>query len=413
MLWHDRNKHGERGWRTGNLFPVRDTEDHVVYGFQFNADITAQKATEERLRTQHALLEAILNSSSDAIYAKDQEGKYLLANRATANMTGQPPEAIIGKDDSELYGLDDAKALKLSDDMVLRHTETLNIEENISIAECQQVFSSSKSPLQSAAGTIIGVVSVSRDITHWKQAQKDLLLTDLVFMTSPDHISIVGRDYRYRRINATYLSVHQKFSHQILGMSVSDLLGKDVFHQTVKPMMDRCFLREEIHYEAWFTFANDYRRYMAVSYLPLPHEGREVEEIVVIGKDLTERKHMEEALHASERQLRTILDAMTHFVGVGKVDGVVLDCNQAPVTMAGLTREDVIGKPFIDTYWLNYSPAVQEQVRRIIQRVGQGKIVREDIQARMSDNLFCIYDSVATASQSLKTAVQSPPATPS
>jgi hypothetical protein len=158
-----------------------------------------------------------------------------LANRATANKIGQLPEAIIGKDDSELYGLDDAKALKLSDDMVLRHTETLNIEENISIAECQQVFSSSKSPLQSAAGTIIGVVSVSRDITHWKQAQKDLLLTDLVFMTSPDHISIVGRDYRYRRINATYLTLHQKFSHQILRMSVSDLLGKGVFHQTVSP----------------------------------------------------------------------------------------------------------------------------------------------------------------------------------
>jgi len=393
MLRQDRNKKRERGWRMVDFFPVRDAEDHIAYGFQLNVDITTQKASEEQLRTQHARLKAILNSSSDAIYAKDQEGKYLFANQATANIMGQPPEAIIGKDDDALYGSDTAKALKLSDDMVLHHTETLNIEETIPIAGCQQIFSSSKSPLQDAAGANIGVVSVSREITNWKQAQKDLLLTDLLFMTSPDHISIVGRDYRYRRINATYLTVHQKSSQEILSMSVSDLLGKEVFHQTVKPMIDQCFQGKEIHYEAWFTFANDHRRYMAVSHFPLTHEGLEVEEIVVVGKDLTERKHMEDALNASERQLRTILNAMTHFVGVGTVDGVMVDCNQAPLTMAGLTRKDVIGKPFIDTYWLNYSSAIQEQIHRIIQRVGQGEIVREDIQVRMGENLFITVDA--------------------
>ena len=156
-------------------------------------------------------------------------------------------------------------------------------------------------------------------------------------------------------------------------MSVSDLLGKEVFHQTVKPMIDQCFQGKEIHHEAWLTFANDHRRYMAVSHFPLTHEGLEVEEIVVVGKDLTERKHMEDALNASERQLRTILNTMPHFVGVGTVDGVMVDCNQAPLTMAGLTRKDVVGKPFIDTYWLNYSSAIQEQIHLYHSASGPGR----------------------------------------
>ncbi len=212
-------------------------------------------------------------------------------------------------------------------------------------------------------------------------------------MNSPDHISILGRDYRYRRVNATYLQVHQKFNHEILGLSVEELLGQEVFEHTVKPMLDQCFQGEEVHYEAWFTFPNDQRWFMAISYLPLTQGEQETQEIVVIAKDLTERKHMEEALQASERQLRTVLDAMPNFVGVGTVDGIVVDFNQAPLTMAGLTREDVIGKPFMDTYWLNYSPAVQEQVRDIIRRASQGEIVREDIQARMGENLFMTVDA--------------------
>ena len=393
QIWHDQNKKGEQVWRAGSLFPVFDMDGHIAYGVNFNIDITAQKTTETELQNKNALLEAILYSSQDAIYAKDHAGRYLLANQSAADVMGQTPEAVIGLDDTQIFGPDYGKILQQSDAIILSHGQSTLLEETVVMGGNSHTFLPTKSPLRASTGKTIGLVGISRDVTEWKEAQQDLLLTDRVFMASPDHISILGRDYRYRRVNSTYLRVHQKFSHEIVGLSVADLLGQEVFEQTVKPMLARCFRGEEVHYEAWFTFPNDQRRFMAVSYLPLTHGEQGIQEIVVIGRDLTERKHMEEALHASERQLRTILDAMTNFVGVGTVDGVVLDCNQAPLTMAGLTREDVIGKRFIDTYWLNYSPAVQEQVRHIIQRVGQGETVREDIIARMRENLFITVDA--------------------
>jgi PAS domain S-box-containing protein len=84
---------------------------------------------------------------------------------------------------------------------------------------------------------------------------------------------------------------------------------------------------------------------------------------------------------------------MPNFVGIGTVEGVVLDCNVAPLHMAGLKKEDVIGKPLIDTYWINHSRNVQEQVQQILQRVAQGETVRMDIQARMGDNLLIMVDA--------------------
>ena len=393
MIWHDRNKKGEQGWRAGSLFPVFDIDGHIAYGVNFNIDITAQKTAETELQHKNALLQAILDSPNDAIYAKDRQGKYVLFNKAAAEVVGKPLEAIIGFDDTRVFGQEAAKMLNQYDEKVYAKNQPLNFEESLEVNKTIKIFSSTKTPLKDPSGNIIGLVGISRDITEHKRAQQDLLLTDRVFRASRDHISILGRDYQYRRVNPSYERVHKKPSQAVVGMSVSDLLGKEVFTQTVKPMLDRCFQGEEVHYEAWFTFADNQDHYMAISYLPLTLENQDVQEIVVIGRDLTERKQVEEALHASERQLRTVLDAMTNFVGIGTVDGIVTDCNLTPLAMAGLTREDVIGKPFIDTYWLNYSPAVQEQVSHIIQRVSQGEFVREDIKARMGENLFITVDA--------------------
>lgn len=393
MVWHDRNKHHEQGWRAGSLFPVVDAEGSVAYGINFNMDITAQKTVEIELQQKNALLEAILNSSSDAIYAKSREGKYLIANRAAADTIGLHPRDIIGATDEQLFGPDNAQALTQTDETVIQNIESLNIEETLHLSGKQIIFSSTKSRLKDSAGDTLGLVGVSRDITEWKQAQNVLLLTDRVFMTSPDHISIVGRDYRYRRVNHAYEKAHKKSCQEILGTSVADLLGQEVFSQTVKPMLDRCFQGKDMHFESWFAFADGQDHYMSVSYLPLSKGGQEVEEIVVLGRDMTERKQMEDALQASEHQLRTVLDAIPIFVGVATVDGVVLDCNRTSLAASSLTRNDVMGKPFIDTYWLNFSPTVQEQVKNIIRRVAQGEVVQEDTRVRLAENHFITVDA--------------------
>jgi PAS domain S-box-containing protein len=84
MIWHDRNKKGEQGWRVGSLFPVFDIDGHIAYGVNCNIDITAQKTTETELQHKNALLQAILDSPNDAIYAKDRQGKYVLFNPDSA-----------------------------------------------------------------------------------------------------------------------------------------------------------------------------------------------------------------------------------------------------------------------------------------------------------------------------------------
>ncbi len=234
--------------------------------------------------------------------------------------------------------------------------------------------------LQQQAGTM----------AEWEKT-RDLI--ERVFTASPDHISIIDSEYRFRRINRTFHTVHQLSPEQLIGTHVADVFGERTFAHAIKPNLDRCFRGDEVSDEAWFPFRDGKSRYMAVTYLPLAPAGKLGHEIMVISRDLTARKQFEDALHTSEHRLRTILDSMPNFVGIGTVEGVVLDCNMAPLQMAGVKREDVIGKYFIDSYWINHSPQVQEQVQQILLRVAQGETVRADVQARMGDNLLITVDA--------------------
>lgn len=66
----------------------------------------------EREREQPPpMLVAIANASSDAIFAKDREGRYLLFNPAASRFVGKPEEEALGHDDRDLFPADQAEML--------------------------------------------------------------------------------------------------------------------------------------------------------------------------------------------------------------------------------------------------------------------------------------------------------------
>jgi PAS domain S-box-containing protein len=116
--------------------------------------------------------------------------------------------------------------------------------------------------------------------------------------------------------------------------------------------------------------------------------------------DITERHEAEAAretaqaqVRDSERMLRGILDSMFAFVGVFTVDGILVDSNRAPLEAAGLKREDVIGKPVIDTFWINHSPQAQAQLSAAIDRAARGETVREDLEIRVGNGSLIVLDT--------------------
>jgi PAS domain S-box-containing protein len=108
------------------------------------------------LRERNALLNAITTGTPDLIFAKDRDGRMLMANPAWLK--------AIGRAETEVLGLDQNERL------VLESGETMTLEETMA----ERTYLASKSPLRDEQGRIIGLIGVATDITERKQAQRDL-----------------------------------------------------------------------------------------------------------------------------------------------------------------------------------------------------------------------------------------------
>lgn len=108
--------------------------------------------------------------------------------------------------------------------------------------------------------------------------------------------------------------------------------------------------------------------------------------------DITERRRMEAAIERSEQRSRIILDSLLSFVGVVTLEGILVEANRPALEAAGLTPEDVLGKPFAETYWWSYSPEIQAQLQAAIKRAAAGELIRYDVEVRVRDNQLITID---------------------
>ena len=70
-----------------------------------------KKTSIDDLIKENALLKGIIHGATDAVYAKDLNGRYLVINDVGANYFGQSIDEIIGKTDVELVGEDAGRSI--------------------------------------------------------------------------------------------------------------------------------------------------------------------------------------------------------------------------------------------------------------------------------------------------------------
>ncbi len=95
-----------------------------------------------------------------------------------------------------------------------------------------------------------------------------------------------------------------------------------------------------------------------------------------------------------QKLARITLDEMFQLVGVLDTDGILLECNRAALEGGGLTRAEVIGKPFWETFWWTVTPQTQADLRDAIARAARGEFVRYDVEvfARKSGKEIMVMD---------------------
>jgi PAS domain S-box-containing protein len=133
----------------------------------------AQRTRE--LEESRQQLQAIVDGTSDAVFVKDLDGRYLLVNRAVEQFVGKRQDEVIGRDDRFIFPPADVQALIEADRRVMAGGVTMTYEDIATTADgVQRTFLSTKGPLFDGQGRVTGLFGISRDITERKKEEDTL-----------------------------------------------------------------------------------------------------------------------------------------------------------------------------------------------------------------------------------------------
>ena len=172
-----RRKDGEQFPVDLTISPIYDTKGRIIGTSSIVRDITERKRAEEALRASHQIIEGIINAIPVRVFWKDRDLVYLGCNAIFAQDAGfADPKDIVGKDDYQMGWRDQAELYRGDDRQVIESDRSkLLIEEPQTTPEGKTiVLLTSKIPLRSSEGEIIGVLGTYMDITERKRMEEDL-----------------------------------------------------------------------------------------------------------------------------------------------------------------------------------------------------------------------------------------------
>jgi PAS domain S-box-containing protein len=316
--------------------PMENTEQVEtilrIFAVRAAAEMERLRA-EEALRESQKMLQLVLDSIPVRVFWKDRDSIYLGCNQHFAKDAGlESPEQIIGRNDFELGWHEQAELYRLDDQQVMQSgLPKLNYEEpQTSPDETRLWLQTSKIPLKDLDGNVFGVLGVYEDITERKLAEERFVKA---FQSSPLPIIISGMK------DGLLLDVNDGFEIAT-GYSRDEIVGKTSLEIGLwRNITDRQRFIEILQKDGKVrNFETDFHNKAGesmtfeISAETIEHGGKPC--LITVANDITERKHIEEAIRESEEKFRLISEQS--MLGIVIVqDDVFKYVNQAISRMNG------------------------------------------------------------------------------
>ncbi|MDH7571842.1 MAG: PAS domain S-box protein, partial [Armatimonadota bacterium] len=333
---------------------ARSFSPHEIYFVQTVANVLADAV--RRVRDEAALREreeryrTTLMSVGDAVIATDGQGRVVAMNPVAETLTGWTQAEARGLPLDTVFPIVNEESRQPVESplgRVLREGKVVGLANHtllIARDGTERPIADSGAPIFNDQGEITGVVLVFRDQTEQRRAEREREYLASFPAMNPQPVLEASMDGRVLYANRAAHRVVEE-----LGLPGPEaLLPADV----------RAALTDALHHGG------------APSRLELA-AGPRVFEATLFSRgeaaavrfylhDITERKRAETALRESEARYRALFEHMTSGVAVYQAvdegrDFVFLDMNRAGLEMAGLTREEVIGRRLTEVF-----PGVRE-----------------------------------------------------
>ncbi len=156
--------------------PHRIGEGEISGTLGIFRDVTELRRLQQSLEQERSLLLSLIDNLPDYVYLKDRDSRFILVNKAQAFLVGaRDPRELIGKADHDFVPKELADRCRDGDRQVMEsRTPMVNVEEPSEAAGGQKRrVLTTKVPIFDAAGEVMGIVGISRDVTDIARAEEE------------------------------------------------------------------------------------------------------------------------------------------------------------------------------------------------------------------------------------------------
>ena len=336
---------GARQWVLTTKVPLRDSSGKVTGIVGVARDITERRKLERRIEEERSLLREVITNVPDGIFLKDREGRFIVANRAIAElMQEHDPEMLIGKTDFDFYPNDMALEFEADEREVIGKGEKLiNHEEPRTAEGTLRWILTTKVPVRDAEGTVSGLVGITRDISSLKEAEAALRQSEedfrAIFMDAPVGIFRSTFDGKLITVNPAFARMLGYDSPEHLIETVNRKSAGEVIY--ADPTRRSHVIEDIERTPGWLKIQNRYRhrngRVVIVNLMTRvrtsPDSSRN--ELEGFAEDITDRVRAEEELSRQRALLVALLDSSPDSIYFKDRDGRYILNNNAHAAMLG------------------------------------------------------------------------------
>jgi PAS domain S-box-containing protein len=346
--WEER-KSGQIIWKSSTKMPWLDGDGKIIGIMGISRDITERKQVEADLKRERDLWRSLLDNSPDKIYFKDTQSRFVKCSQAMTDQFGvESPDELAGKTDFDFFDEAHARPAFEDEQEIIRTGRVMIDKEEREESKDGRVtwVTSTKLPWLDAAGKVIGIMGISRDITERKQTELALRDNEAFLNTVIEkipHMIFVkdAKELRFVKFNEA--------GQEMLGYSLAELVGKNDYDFFPKELADSFTEKDrqvlngkevvDIPEESVQTRSKG-ERILHTKKIPIFDNAGQLVYLLGVSEDITEQKR-------AERQLRQLSGAVEHSpasIVITDMAGNIEYVNPKFTAVTGYSSGEVIGK---------------------------------------------------------------------
>jgi diguanylate cyclase (GGDEF)-like protein/PAS domain S-box-containing protein len=369
---------GDKRWMHGRIAPDFDGAGKVRGLYCTEYDIHDLKLTEQALATREQQLRLFTDNIPEPVVYLDAERRYVFVNEAFLRLYGLKRDEVIGRRSTEVLGNEDAEALAPGRQRVMSG-EAVTYEREVVDAQGRTRWIRARCvPDLNFDGTVKGEYVAGHDITDLKLAQDALAAREsqlrAIMDGVPAPVAYIDREERCHYVNRTFVQFFGLAPEALVDLKLRDVVGHGIY-ESAQAMVVRALEGESTAFDRLIAGANSVKRWMTVRVVPDTGPAGEVHGAFVLMNDIHGLKQAQEALRASEAELRLIMDNVPARVAYIDRELRFRFVNGRNEAWLGESRKDLNGRRVEDVL----GPARYSLLEPLMARVLRGETIATEM----------------------------------